>query len=93
MAQKFIVTNTGHFRFGNVNLHRQLLLPGEDCLGGGFYEFDYAGARMLLYGKSYDFGRPAWSLLSTLTIPAALSSLSITYDDIPIQDLADIRFA
>jgi len=93
VAQKFIITNTGHFRFGNVNYHRELLLPGEDCLGGGFYEFDYASSRMLLYGKSYDFGRPAWSLLPSLTITPALSSLTITYDDIPLQDLIPLTFA
>lgn len=92
MAQKFIITNTGHFRFGNVNLHRDLLRRGEDCLGGGFYEFNYASARMLLYGKSYDFGRPKWSLIDTLTIPDALSSLTITYDDIPLSDLIPIKF-
>lgn len=92
MAQKFIITNTGHFRFGNVNLHRNLLRPGEDCLGGGFYEFDYSSARMILYGKSYDFGRPAWSLLPSLTLPESLSGFAITYDDIPLADFIPVRF-
>ncbi|MCM1451119.1 MAG: hypothetical protein NC102_02585 [Clostridium sp.] len=92
MAQKFIITNTGHFRFGNVRLHRDLLLPGEECLGGGFYEFSYASASMLLWGKSYDFGRPAFSLLDKLIVPSALSTLSITYEEIPLQDFIPLKF-
>lgn len=93
MAQKFIITNTGQFRFGNVRLHRELLLPGEDCLGGGFYEFNYSNASMLLWGKSYDFGRPAFSLLPSLNMPASLSSLAIKYEDIPLHDFVPLTFS
>ena len=37
---KFIITSGGHLRLGMVTLHRDLLMPHEQCLGGGFYEFD-----------------------------------------------------
>lgn len=60
---KFILTNTDRLRLGRVNLHKELLLPGEYCLGGGFYEFDYVGGRLLLSGKSYDFGRDRKSVV------------------------------
>ena len=51
---KFIITSGGHLRLGMVTLHRDLLLPHEQCLGGGFYEFDYAGNILILSGKSFD---------------------------------------
>lgn len=33
--QKFIITSRGELRMGDVNMHRNLLLPGDYCLGGG----------------------------------------------------------
>ncbi len=45
---KFIITNGGFLRLGMVTLHRDLLMAHEQCLGGGFYEFDYAGGRLIL---------------------------------------------
>lgn len=92
MAQKFIITSSGHFRFGNVNMHRDLLQRGEECLGGGFYEFDYAGGKMLLSGKSYDYGRPMWSLVTELIMPASLQGLAITYEDVPLCDFVPLKF-
>ena len=92
MAQKFIITSSGHFRYGEVNLHHQLLQGGEHCLGGGFYEFDYASARLRLSGKSYDYGRPMWQFVPRLIIPASLQDLSIDYEDVPLADLVPLKF-
>lgn len=90
--QKFIVTSDGLFKFGNVSMHRDLLAPGEHCIGGGMYEFDYASARMLLYGKSYDFGRPKWADIDLLELPPALSGLDIAYEGIPLSDFVKIAY-
>lgn len=76
---KFIITDTGCLRLGMVNMHKDLLLSGEECLGGGYYEFDYVSSRLLLSGRSYDFGRPQWRWLDRLRIPAAYSGLRILY--------------
>ncbi len=92
MAQKFIITSEGRFRYGNVNLHRELLQGNEDCLGGGFYEFDYIRNRLELSGRSYDYGRPCWGALDVLLMPAAFRGLDISYDDIPLQDFVPLRF-
>jgi hypothetical protein len=34
---KFIITMDGYFRLGMVNQHKDLLKPGDSCLGGGYY--------------------------------------------------------
>lgn len=78
---KFIITSTGHLRLGLVTLHRDLLMPHEQCLGGGFYEFDYVGNRLLLSGKSYDYGTPRWSKIGTLKVPEAYRGMAIVYRD------------
>ena len=41
---KFIITMDGVFRLGMVNQHKDLLKPGDQCIGGGYYHFDYDGA-------------------------------------------------
>ncbi len=76
---KFILTDTGHFRLGRVSLHKELLQSGEQCLGGGFYEFDYIGNRLLLSGRSYDFGYPRWGEFETLKVPEAYRGLQMVY--------------
>ena len=38
---KFIITLDGYFRFGQVNQHKHLLKPGDQCIGGGYYHFDF----------------------------------------------------
>ena len=55
---KFIITMDGYFRLGMVNQHKDLLKPGDSCLGGGYYHFDYASNRIILDRSSYDFGKP-----------------------------------
>lgn len=82
--QKFIVTSDGKFKFGNVNMHKDLLERGEECIGGGMYKFDYVHNKMLLSGKSYDFGRVKWGYIDRLVLPASLKGLEIEYEDLPI---------
>ena len=83
MLPKFIITMGGFLRLGMVNQHKDLLKPGEQCIGGGYYQFDWTSCRLLLDRASYDFGRPRWHLLDTLKVPAAYRGLTIiyTYDD------------
>ena len=57
---KFIITLDGMLRLGMVNQHKHLLKPEDQCIGGGYYHFDYTTNRILLDRESYDFGRPKW---------------------------------
>ena len=65
---KFIITMSGHLRLGLVNQHKDLLKPGDSCLGGGYYHFDYTSNHIILDRSSYDFGKPRWHLLETLKV-------------------------
>jgi len=38
MEPKFILTLDGYIRLGYVRMHKDLLLPGDVCIGGGFWE-------------------------------------------------------
>lgn len=78
---KFIITSGGHLRLGLVTLHRDLLMPHEQCLGGGFYEFDYVDNRLLLSGKSFDYGPPRWGKIAVLLLPETLRDLPVIYRD------------
>ena len=78
---KFIITNGGHLRLGMVTLHRDLLMPHEQCLGGGFYEYDYADNMLILSGKSFDYGTPRWGKIETLLVPEAYRDVPIIYHD------------
>lgn len=94
---KFIITSSGYLRLGMVTLHRDLLMAHEDCLGGGFYEFDYASGRLILSGKSFDYGPPRWGRLSELQVPADYSGMGIVYrdsrgDEIDIIDQLNIKY-
>lgn len=64
---------------GMVDLHRDLLLAGETCYGGGYYEFDYIGNRLLLSGESTDFGVPRWTWIDVLHVPEVYRGLRIVY--------------
>ncbi len=90
--QKFIVTGEGRLKFGDVTLHKHLLLPCETCLGGGVYEFDYTSRRMLLSGRSYDFGRVSWDKVDCLLVPGSLSGFDIYYEDLPVTDFAPVTY-
>lgn len=96
---KFILTNTGHFRMGMVELHKDLLQPGEMCYGGGYYEFDFVGNRLILTGRSYDFGEPKWNWFDTLKVPSAYRGLRIVNvpnrsweDDFVVSDELKIEY-
>ncbi len=89
--QKFIVTSEGRFRYGDVSLHKDLLKPGESCIGGGMYYFEPALGRMLLEGRSYDFGRVKWTWIDELVLPAELADVDIRYEDIPLSSFAKVR--
>ena len=69
---KFIITMDGYFRLGMVNQHKDLLKPGDQCVGGGYYHFDYTTNRIL-------FGRPKWHLLETLKVPSTYRGMQIVY--------------
>ena len=76
---KFIITMDGHLRLGMVNQHKVLLRAGDECIGGGYYYFDYTSNRLILDRSSYDFGRPRWHLLQSLIVPSAYRGLRIIY--------------
>ena len=59
MYQKFKINQNGVLKFGNVYLHRELLNRGERCpIGGGLWKVDNNRGAIVLYGRSFDFGRP-----------------------------------
>lgn len=64
MEPKFILTLNGYLRIGNVQMHKDLLLAGDTCIGGGFWEVDTISMRLQLSGKSYDYGKPKWNFLA-----------------------------
>ncbi len=78
-APKFIITLQGYFRLGMVGQHKELLRAGDQCIGGGYYQFDFVSNRLLLSRFSYDFGQPKWHLLDTLYVPASYRGLRIIY--------------
>lgn len=72
---KFIITQDGYFRLGMVYQYKDLLLAGDQCIGGGYYRFDYVSNDR----SSYDFGKPKWYLLNTLKVPSVYRNLRIVY--------------
>ena len=76
---KFIITQEGYFRLGEVRMHKDLLLPGDRCYGGGFFEVDYISNRLLLHGESYDYGRPRWKYIDVLLVPEEYRGMTIIY--------------
>lgn len=76
---KFIITADAFLRLGMVNMHKDLLLPGDECIGGGYYQFDYVSNRLILDRKSYDYGKPKWHLLDILNVPSVYQGLQIVY--------------
>ena len=61
MYQKFIITDNGELRFGNVYHHRNLLRWDEACpYGGGLWRIDEERGVVVLYGRSFEFGTPAF---------------------------------
>lgn len=95
---KFILTHRGVLRLGMVRLHRHLLQPGEACCGGGYYEFDFVAGRLLLSGRSTDFGSPQWLRFDTLTVPASYRGLRLVCrpsdggEDFDLSDVLRIQY-
>ena len=107
---KFIVTiekprdgkpfsDVGYLRLGMVNQHKDLLQLGEECIGGGYYHFDYTSSRILLDRSSYDFGRPKWHLIEELRIPSVYRGMRLVYqyddrfhDDLIVSDELTIAY-
>lgn len=76
---KFIITMDGYLRLGMVNLHKDLLKSGDQCIGGGYYTFDYVSNRIILDRSSYDFGEPKWHLIERLKVPSVYKGLRLVY--------------
>ena len=76
---KFIITMNGVFRLGMVNQHKHLLKAGDQCIGGGYYHFDFVSNRIILDRESFDFGRPKWHLLDVLKVPSTYRGMRIVY--------------
>lgn len=96
---KFIITMDGKFRLGMVNQLKDLLRPGEQCIGGGYYHFDYVSNRIILDRSSYDFGKPKWHLLDTLKVPSTYKGMSLVYlydddyhDDFNVSEQLKIEY-
>lgn len=64
MYQKFIITDSGELKFGNVYHHRNLLRCDESCpYGGGLWRIDDSREAVVLYGRSFEFGAPSFDAL------------------------------
>lgn len=99
LQPKFVITGDCVLRLGMVNRHRELLKPGEACLGGGYYQLDYISHRMLLSGMSTDYGEPEWEVIDTLKVSAYYRGLNIVYsswenwkDAFPVSEKMEILY-
>ena len=91
MEPKFILTLDGYIRLGYVRMHKDLLLPGDVCIGGGFWEVDHISHRLILSGKSYDYVKPQWTFVTgKLFVPKDYRGLRIEYNGDSIMDDAAI---
>lgn len=96
---KFIITMDGYLRLGMVNQHKELLKFGDQCIGGGYYTFDFVSNRIILDRSSYDFGKPKWHLLESLKIPSSYRGLQLIYkyddrfhDDFNVSEELQIEY-
>ncbi len=99
LLPKFIITMDGYLRLGMVGQHKELLKPGDQCIGGGYYTFDYVSNRIILDRMSYDFGSPRWHLLQTLRVPSVYRGLRLVYvyddnlhDDFNVSEQLHIEY-
>lgn len=64
MYQKFVITDEGELKFGNVYHHRNLLRWDESCpYGGGLWRIDEERGAVVLYGRSFEYGAPSFENL------------------------------
>ena len=96
---KFIITSDGFLRLGMVGQHQDLLIGEDNCIGGGYYQFDWTRNLLTLDRSSYDFGQPRWHLLDTLKVPESYRGLRIVYqyddgfhDDFIVSDELQIEY-
>lgn len=85
---------------GMVSQHKDLLKPGDQCIGGGYYYIDYTSNRILLDRSSYDFGKPKWHLLDQLVVPVAYRGMRLVYcyddnfhNDFDVSENLDVTYA
>lgn len=65
--RKFIVTQDGELRFGDVHLHKDLLPYADtECYGGGMWAINAGGMSIDLYGSSFDFGKADFSKVRSI---------------------------
>ena len=96
---KFIITLDGYLRLGMVGQHKELLQAGDQCIGGGYYQFDFVSNRIVLDRESWDFGRPKWHLVDVLRVSSVYRGLRIVYryddgfhDDFNVSDELKIEY-
>lgn len=96
---KFIITMDGVLRMGMVSQHKDLLQPSDQCIGGGYYLFDFVSNRIILDRESYDFGRPRWHLLEAVKVSSTYRGLQIVYkydddfhDDFHVSEELQIEY-
>lgn len=79
LLPKFVITMEGILRMGMVAQHKDLLLPGEQSIGGGYYRIDPEERRIIMDRSSYDFGKPLWHLLKVLHVPSKCRGMEMVY--------------
>lgn len=52
---------TTELRFGYVNWHKDLVCPGEKCVGGGFAVVKNDDKQVIMWDESCDFGYPKFA--------------------------------
>lgn len=89
----------GYFRFGRVPQHRDLLVGNEECIGGGYCQFDFVSNQIILDRASYDFGRPRWHLIEKLKMPASYRGFRMVYkynddfhDDFNVSEELEVEY-
>ena len=91
MEPKFILTLDGHLRIGSVQMHKDLLVPNDTCIGGGFWEIDPISMKLLLSGKSYVYGKPKWNFVTgKLYDPKDYEGLRIEYNGDSFVDYVNV---
>jgi len=79
--QKFILYD-GEIRLGRVSLHKELLPDGHDLTkvkGGGWFEIDTESKRLILSGKSFDFGPYDQEAAATAKLPKRLEGYELIF--------------
>lgn len=72
-------------------MHKDLLLPNDTCIGGGFWEEDPISMKLLLSGKSYDYGKPKWNFVTDkLHVPKDYEGLRIEYNGDSFVDYVNV---